>query len=33
MRCNNKGDITESTGDYEEQAERTAKMLLDFAGA
>ncbi len=27
-----KEDITESTGDYEEQAERTAKMLLDFAG-
>ena len=26
-----KGDITESTGDYEEQAERTARMLLDFA--
>lgn len=28
-----KGDITENTGDYEEQAERTAKMLLDFVGA
>lgn len=26
-----KGDITESAGDYEEQAERTARMLLDFA--